>query len=113
MDADEITRRLLGHFGGSEGWSPRDWGGCGCAACYEDMGCEVPGLFEALGLPVPEPTWVPEPRVQVPVVRIDMGDMPTIRPGNGRLFEMVSKIVDTDQFKHGTLPYSVRPTSSS
>lgn len=105
MDDDEITRRLLAHFSTPRGWNPI--GECYCASCSESCGCEVPGIFEALGLPVPEPTF------QMPVstgpIKVDMSQIALLEAAPNSLFNLVSKLVDTDQFKHDTLPYSVRP----
>lgn len=105
LSADEITRRLLAHFGTEDGWSPDDEWYCHCTSCCESCGCEVPGIFEALGLPVPEATAPPrEARVEASL-KVDMSGLMKLEPTRSKLFEMVSKLQDTSVYRHTTLPF--------
>lgn len=93
MEPDEITRRLLDHFGSEKGWHPSECDGCNCGSCAEGCGCEVPGIFEALGLPVPEPTMTP--RFREPVVRVDMSAVKRLDDQPGALFKTLSTVRPT------------------
>lgn len=90
MSPDEITRRLLDHYGTSDGW--RQETSCRCNTCADGWSCSLPELFQALCLPVPEPT-APAPPPRPAVTRVDMGSIPMLDLGiRGGLIEFVSNL---------------------